>query len=154
MIFECQLGHFCMLASYFVFAWILWCKDNFHSFCWTYWLHVDAKKLSYDGTAGTSLYVGSWIWIRKPYLAGENKGNLHSCVCSFVPFASSCPQLFSYLSFLNKNFWRLSLMQVLDQQYASIRRTRGDGNCFFRSFMFSYLVCHSTFSWCLLFLFF
>jgi hypothetical protein len=32
-------------------------------------------------------------------------------------------------------------MQVLDQQYAAIRRTRGDGNCFFRGFMFSYLVC-------------
>ncbi|OMO88776.1 Peptidase C65, otubain, partial [Corchorus capsularis] len=30
-------------------------------------------------------------------------------------------------------------IKVLDQQYAAIRRTRGDGNCFFRSFMFSYL---------------
>ncbi|PRQ18398.1 putative ubiquitinyl hydrolase 1 [Rosa chinensis] len=28
---------------------------------------------------------------------------------------------------------------VLGEQYAAIRRTRGDGNCFFRSFMFSYL---------------
>ena len=33
------------------------------------------------------------------------------------------------------------IMQVLGEQYAAIRRTRGDGNCFFRSFMFSYLVC-------------
>ncbi|XWS54086.1 hypothetical protein CRYUN_Cryun10bG0058700 [Craigia yunnanensis] len=33
----------------------------------------------------------------------------------------------------------LEKIKVLDQQYASIRRTRGDGNCFFRSFMFSYL---------------
>lgn len=31
-------------------------------------------------------------------------------------------------------------MQVLDEQYAAIRRTRGDGNCFFRAFMFRYLV--------------
>ncbi|GMH15077.1 hypothetical protein Nepgr_016918 [Nepenthes gracilis] len=30
-------------------------------------------------------------------------------------------------------------IKVLDEQYSSIRRTRGDGNCFFRSFMFSYL---------------
>ncbi|KAF8390744.1 hypothetical protein HHK36_025271 [Tetracentron sinense] len=30
-------------------------------------------------------------------------------------------------------------IKVLDEQYAGIRRTRGDGNCFFRSFMFSYL---------------
>ncbi|KAH0992036.1 hypothetical protein GBA52_003519 [Prunus armeniaca] len=29
--------------------------------------------------------------------------------------------------------------EVLGEQYAAIRRTRGDGNCFFRSFMFSYL---------------
>ncbi|KAA3482812.1 ubiquitin thioesterase otubain-like [Gossypium australe] len=33
----------------------------------------------------------------------------------------------------------LEKIKVLDQQYAAIRRTRGDGNCFFRSFMFSYL---------------
>ncbi|KAK9934259.1 hypothetical protein M0R45_021410 [Rubus argutus] len=31
------------------------------------------------------------------------------------------------------------LYAVLGEQYAAIRRTRGDGNCFFRSFMFSYL---------------
>ncbi|MCL7048384.1 hypothetical protein MKW94_001972, partial [Papaver nudicaule] len=33
----------------------------------------------------------------------------------------------------------LEKIQVLSESYASIRRTRGDGNCFFRSFMFSYL---------------
>ncbi|KAH7516813.1 hypothetical protein FEM48_Zijuj10G0174500 [Ziziphus jujuba var. spinosa] len=33
----------------------------------------------------------------------------------------------------------LEKIKVLNEQYASIRRTRGDGNCFFRSFMFSYL---------------
>ncbi|KAK8484599.1 hypothetical protein V6N11_024131 [Hibiscus sabdariffa] len=33
----------------------------------------------------------------------------------------------------------LEKIKVLEQQYAAIRRTRGDGNCFFRSFMFSYL---------------
>ncbi|XVF66733.1 hypothetical protein PTKIN_Ptkin10aG0061200 [Pterospermum kingtungense] len=33
----------------------------------------------------------------------------------------------------------LEKIKVLGQQYAAIRRTRGDGNCFFRSFMFSYL---------------
>ena len=30
-------------------------------------------------------------------------------------------------------------IEVLDELYRVIRRTRGDGNCFFRSFMFSYL---------------
>lgn len=30
-------------------------------------------------------------------------------------------------------------IKVLGEQYVAIRRTRGDGNCFFRSFMFSYL---------------
>ncbi|KAI3983454.1 hypothetical protein MKX01_038874, partial [Papaver californicum] len=33
----------------------------------------------------------------------------------------------------------LEKIQVLSESYAAIRRTRGDGNCFFRSFMFSYL---------------
>ncbi|CAL5183347.1 unnamed protein product [Lathyrus oleraceus] len=33
----------------------------------------------------------------------------------------------------------LEKIKVLAEQYASIRRTRGDGNCFFRGFMFSYL---------------
>ena len=35
--------------------------------------------------------------------------------------------------------WILS-MQWLENSYEGIRRARGDGNCFFRSFMFSYLV--------------
>ncbi|XP_073135096.1 OVARIAN TUMOR DOMAIN-containing deubiquitinating enzyme 1 [Henckelia pumila] len=33
----------------------------------------------------------------------------------------------------------LEKIKVLSAQYAAIRRTRGDGNCFFRSFMFAYL---------------
>ncbi|XP_058751189.1 OVARIAN TUMOR DOMAIN-containing deubiquitinating enzyme 1-like [Vicia villosa] len=33
----------------------------------------------------------------------------------------------------------LEKIKVLAEQYAAIRRTRGDGNCFFRGFMFSYL---------------
>ncbi|CAL9216514.1 unnamed protein product [Arabidopsis halleri] len=33
----------------------------------------------------------------------------------------------------------LEKIKILDSQYIAIRRTRGDGNCFFRSFMFSYL---------------
>ncbi|CAH9083506.1 unnamed protein product [Cuscuta europaea] len=33
----------------------------------------------------------------------------------------------------------LQKIKILSEQYAHIRRTRGDGNCFFRSFMFSYL---------------
>ncbi|KAI4332361.1 hypothetical protein L6164_017278 [Bauhinia variegata] len=33
----------------------------------------------------------------------------------------------------------LEKIKVLGEHYAAIRRTRGDGNCFFRSFMFSYL---------------
>lgn len=33
----------------------------------------------------------------------------------------------------------LEKIKVLSKEYGAIRRTRGDGNCFFRSFMFSYL---------------
>lgn len=33
----------------------------------------------------------------------------------------------------------LEKIKILEEQYSAIRRTRGDGNCFFRSFMFSYL---------------
>uniref|UniRef100_A0A5B7B370 Putative ubiquitin thioesterase otubain-like n=1 Tax=Davidia involucrata TaxID=16924 RepID=A0A5B7B370_DAVIN len=34
----------------------------------------------------------------------------------------------------------LEKIKVLSEQFSGIRRTRGDGNCFFRSFMFSYLL--------------
>ncbi len=30
-------------------------------------------------------------------------------------------------------------IHTLEQQYIAVRRTRGDGNCFFRSFLFAYL---------------
>nr|ACR33927.1 unknown [Zea mays] len=30
-------------------------------------------------------------------------------------------------------------IKLLGEQYGALRRTRGDGNCFYRSFMFSYL---------------
>lgn len=33
----------------------------------------------------------------------------------------------------------LEKIKILSEQYGAIRRTRGDGNCFFRGFMFSYL---------------
>ncbi|KAK6922473.1 Peptidase C65, otubain [Dillenia turbinata] len=33
----------------------------------------------------------------------------------------------------------LEKIKLIGEKYAAIRRTRGDGNCFFRSFMFSYL---------------
>ncbi|GAA0139454.1 hypothetical protein Leryth_004553 [Lithospermum erythrorhizon] len=33
----------------------------------------------------------------------------------------------------------LEKIKVLTERYAAIRRSRGDGNCFFRSFMFAYL---------------
>ncbi|KAL6977671.1 ubiquitin-specific protease otu1 [Sarracenia purpurea var. burkii] len=33
----------------------------------------------------------------------------------------------------------LEKIKILSEQFAAIRRTRGDGNCFFRSFMFSFL---------------
>ncbi|KAK2997544.1 hypothetical protein RJ639_024717 [Escallonia herrerae] len=37
----------------------------------------------------------------------------------------------------------LEKIKVLSEKYDGIRRTRGDGNCFFRSFMFSYLLLKS-----------
>ncbi|CAM8975197.1 unnamed protein product [Rhodiola kirilowii] len=40
----------------------------------------------------------------------------------------------------------LEKIKVLSDQYGFIRRTRGDGNCFFRGFMFAYLVCSSIFA--------
>jgi Peptidase C65 Otubain len=48
------------------------------------------------------------------------------------------------LSFANLLFFYQLIFsfvaQLLGEKYAALRRTRGDGNCFFRSFMFSYLV--------------
>jgi hypothetical protein len=40
------------------------------------------------------------------------------------------------------------LWQKLGQTYVAIRRARGDGNCFFRSFMFSYLVTFMSYHHC------
>lgn len=82
---------------------------------------------------GTSVIVGSWISIRKSNSIAEDKGLFfYLCVLSF--FNSS------WCICIAK--WYLTFIQVLSEQYASIRRTRGDGNCFFRSFMFAYLVCY------------
>lgn len=48
-------------------------------------------------------------------------------------FVSLCGALiYSYIFF--------SCLQLLGEQYGALRRTRGDGNCFYRCFMFSYLV--------------
>lgn len=33
----------------------------------------------------------------------------------------------------------LQKIQTLEGRYLAIRRTRGDGNCFFRSFVFAYM---------------
>ena len=97
----------------------------------------DVKKIFGDGMTGTAVFFGSWISIREPHLVGENKGS----VCSVYLLA------IMIIIFL-VNWFLFLFMQVLGEKYAAIRRTRGDGNCFFRSFMFSYLVCpnvHSLF---------
>ncbi|KAJ1379165.1 Ubiquitin thioesterase Otubain [Sesbania bispinosa] len=53
-----------------------------------------------------------------------------------VPFEPLCSLAAEYQS---GSPILLEKIKVLDEKYAAIRRTRGDGNCFFRSFMFSYL---------------
>lgn len=41
--------------------------------------------------------------------------------------------------YINGSHVFVSKIRTLQQGYSSIRRTRGDGNCFFRSFIFAYL---------------
>ncbi|CAI9764115.1 unnamed protein product [Fraxinus pennsylvanica] len=57
-----------------------------------------------------------------------------------IPFVGDKEPLSSLaVEYKSGNAILLEKIKVLIKQYAAIRRTRGDGNCFFRSFMFAYL---------------
>ncbi|KAK4413537.1 OVARIAN TUMOR DOMAIN-containing deubiquitinating enzyme 1 [Sesamum alatum] len=57
-----------------------------------------------------------------------------------IPFVGDKEPLSSLAAeYKSGNAILVEKINVLTEQYAAIRRTRGDGNCFFRSFMFAYL---------------
>lgn len=57
-----------------------------------------------------------------------------------IPFVGDKEPLSSLAAeYKSGNQILLEKIKVLTEKYAAIRRTRGDGNCFFRSFMFAYL---------------
>ncbi|GER55320.1 ubiquitin thioesterase otubain-like [Striga asiatica] len=57
-----------------------------------------------------------------------------------IPFIGDKEPLLSLAAeYKSGNSVLLEKIKVLMEQYSAIRRTRGDGNCFFRSFMFAYL---------------
>ncbi|KAL2468868.1 Ubiquitin thioesterase otubain-like [Forsythia ovata] len=57
-----------------------------------------------------------------------------------IPFVGDKEPLSSLaVEYKSGNAILLEKIKVLITQYAALRRTRGDGNCFFRSFMFAYL---------------
>ncbi|KAL3655904.1 ubiquitin-specific protease otu1 [Castilleja foliolosa] len=57
-----------------------------------------------------------------------------------IPFVGDKEPLSSLAAeYKSGNSILLEKIKVLNEEYAAIRRARGDGNCFFRSFMFAYL---------------
>jgi hypothetical protein len=56
----------------------------------------------------------------------------NNCILCWSFVSVCCVLICSYSSFY--------CPQLLGEQYVALRRTRGDGNCFYRCFMFSYLV--------------
>ncbi|KAL8519938.1 hypothetical protein ACS0TY_010755 [Phlomoides rotata] len=57
-----------------------------------------------------------------------------------IPFVGDKEPLSSLTAeYTSGNPILLEKIKVLTEQYAAMRRTRGDGNCFFRCFMFAYL---------------
>ncbi|KAL4278867.1 hypothetical protein GQ457_03G006870 [Hibiscus cannabinus] len=70
----------------------------------------------------------------------QQQSAIHAEEAKKVPFVGDKEPLFMLAAeYESGSPILLEKIKVLDQQYAAIRRTRGDGNCFFRSFMFSYL---------------
>lgn len=58
---------------------------------------------------------------------------LHPCDFFSIHCASSCAE------YMNGSQVFVQKIRRLQEQYGSMRRTRGDGNCFFRSFIYGYL---------------
>ncbi|KAH6771115.1 ubiquitin thioesterase otubain-like protein [Perilla frutescens var. hirtella] len=86
---------------------------------------VMQQQNAIQAEAGKIPFVGDKA--RKPLIPGSNKVQLQEPLSSLSDeYKSGNPIL-------------LEKIKVLTEQYEAIRRTRGDGNCFFRSFMFAYL---------------
>ncbi|KAF8378069.1 hypothetical protein HHK36_029404 [Tetracentron sinense] len=77
----------------------------------------------------------------KAYLEEANPGGIVAFPTQLEPLSALAAeyQSGSRLARKNKGLFLCVSVHVLGEEYAAIRRTRGDGNCFFRSFMFSYL---------------
>ncbi|KAK7246617.1 hypothetical protein RIF29_41487 [Crotalaria pallida] len=70
----------------------------------------------------------------------NQKSSIHADEAKKVPFLGDKEPLSSLAAeYQSGSPILLEKIKVLEVQYAAIRRTRGDGNCFFRGFMFSYL---------------
>ncbi|MED6162668.1 hypothetical protein PIB30_072728, partial [Stylosanthes scabra] len=70
----------------------------------------------------------------------QQKSAIHAEEAKKVPFLGDKEPISSLAAeYQSGSPILLEKIKVLDEQYAAIRRTRGDGNCFFRGFMFSYL---------------
>ncbi|XP_010540436.1 PREDICTED: ubiquitin thioesterase otubain-like [Tarenaya hassleriana] len=96
----------------------------------------DVMKVEAESVASISELKGEEEW---PNCSGEEL-SFQEDQTAKVPYVGDKEPLSSLAAeYQSGSPILLEKIKILGSQYAAIRRTRGDGNCFFRSFMFSYL---------------
>ncbi|KAL7135226.1 hypothetical protein ABFS83_11G079100 [Erythranthe nasuta] len=101
---------------------------------------VDSSKAETTKTCTqTTPEVDDWANFRDDDIM-QQQSAIQAVEADKIPFVGDKEPLSSLADeYKSGNPIILEKIKVLTEQYAAVRRTRGDGNCFFRSFMFAYL---------------
>ncbi|KAL8038078.1 hypothetical protein ABFX02_11G080300 [Erythranthe guttata] len=101
---------------------------------------VDSSKAETTKTCTqTPPEVDDWANFRDDDIM-QQQSAIQAVEADKIPFVGDKEPLSSLAAeYKSGNPIILEKIKVLTEQYAAVRRTRGDGNCFFRSFMFAYL---------------
>ncbi|KAH9658563.1 OVARIAN TUMOR DOMAIN-containing deubiquitinating enzyme 1 [Citrus sinensis] len=99
----------------------------------------ERKKMQNQEKCGASCEFDDWSNFEDEDIM-QQQSDIKAEEAQKVPFVADKEPLSALASeYQSGSPILLEKIKVLGEQYAAIRRTRGDGNCFFRSFMFSYL---------------
>ncbi|EYU28472.1 hypothetical protein ABFS82_11G080100 [Erythranthe guttata] len=100
---------------------------------------VDSSKAETTKTCTQTPEVDDWANFRDDDIM-QQQSAIQAVEADKIPFVGDKEPLSSLAAeYKSGNPIILEKIKVLTEQYAAVRRTRGDGNCFFRSFMFAYL---------------
>ncbi|KAH9658570.1 OVARIAN TUMOR DOMAIN-containing deubiquitinating enzyme 1 [Citrus sinensis] len=100
----------------------------------------ERKKMQNQEKCGASCEFDDWSNFEDEDIM-QQQSDIKAEEAQKVPFVADKEPLSALASeYQSGSPILLEKIKVLGEQYAAIRRTRGDGNCFFRSFMFSYLL--------------